>query len=70
MVYPKAKLKNNGGRESSCCKSFLIGSTSEKFFPNGILIKVSLRHIFISLTSLMGIPNSMRIFYKTSLLTE
>jgi len=30
----------------------------------------SFKHIFSSLTSFMGIPNSMRILYKTFLLTE
>jgi len=34
------------------------------------LLYVSIRHNFISLTSVMGIQNSIRILYKTSLLTE
>jgi hypothetical protein len=29
-----------------------------------------MKHILISLTSFMGTPNSMRILYNTSLLTE
>jgi hypothetical protein len=37
---------------------------SDKFFPTQTLLYVSIRHIFISLTSFTGIPNSMRILYK------
>jgi len=42
----------------------------DKFLPTQTLLYVSVRHIFTSLTTFMGIPNSMRILYKTSLLTE
>ena len=41
-----------------------------KIQPKGQMVHVSVRHIFISLTSFMGIPNSMRILYKTPFLTE
>lgn len=34
------------------------------------MLYVSFRHAFMSLTNLMGIPNSMRKLYKTSLLSE
>jgi len=34
------------------------------------LLYVSSGHVFISLTKFMGIPHSMTILYKTSLLTE
>jgi len=43
---------------------------SEKFLHTGTLLYVSVRHIFISLTSFMVIPNSVIILHKTSLLTE
>jgi hypothetical protein len=33
-------------------------------------IYVSFKHILINLTSCMGTPNSMRMLYNTSLLTE
>jgi hypothetical protein len=34
------------------------------------LLQVSLKHILIGVTSCRGIPNSMRMLYNTSLLTE
>jgi hypothetical protein len=58
----KAKLKNNGDRAFPCLKPFLIGNTSDKFLTTRTLLYVSVRHIFISLTSFLGIPNSMRIW--------
>ena len=64
MAYSKAKLKSNGDRASPCFKPFLIGNISDKFLPTRTLLYVSIRHIFISLTSFLGIPNSMRILYK------
>jgi len=70
MTYSKAKLKSNGDRASPCFKPFLIGNLSDNFLPTRTLLYVSVRHIFISLTSFLGIPNSIRILYKTSLLTE
>ena len=63
-------LKSNGDRASPCFKPFLIGNMSDKFLPTRTLLYVSVRHIFITLTSFLGTPNSMRILYKTSLLTE
>jgi len=65
MENPIAKLEINGYKASPCFKPFLIGNMSEKFLPTRTLLKVSFRHIFIR-----GIPNSMRILYKASLLTE
>jgi hypothetical protein len=70
IAYSKAKLKSNGNIASSCFKPFLIRNMSDKFLPSQTLLYISVRHIFISLTSFMGITNSMRILYKTSLLTE
>jgi len=40
------------------------------FLPTRTLLYVSVRLIFTNLTSFLGIPNLMRILYKTSLLTE
>jgi len=70
MAYSKAELKSNGDRASPYFKPFLIGNMSDKFLPTQTLLYVSVRHIFISLTSFWGTPNSIRILYKTSLLTE
>jgi hypothetical protein len=39
-------------------------------FPYTDLLYVSFKHILISLTSFMGTPNSKRILYNISLLTE
>jgi len=43
---------------------------SDKCLPTQTLLKVLFIHIFISLTSCMGIPDSVRILYKTPLLIE
>jgi hypothetical protein len=61
MAYSKEKLKSNGDRASPCFKPFLIGNMSDKFLPTRTLLYVSIRQIFISLTSFLGIRNSMRI---------
>jgi len=61
MAYYKAKLKRNGDRASPCFKPFLIGNISDKFLTTRNLLYVSVRHIFINLTSSLGITNSMRI---------
>jgi hypothetical protein len=53
-----------------CFKQFLKGNMSHKCLCTQTLLYVSVRHIFISLTNFMWIPNSMRILYKTSLLTK
>ena len=57
MAYSKAKLKSSGDRASPCSKPFLIGNLSDTFLPTRTLLYVSLRLIFINLTSLLGIPN-------------
>jgi len=51
-------------------KPFLVGNMSDKFLPTRALLYISVRHIFISLTSFMGIPNSIRMLYETSLQIE
>jgi len=56
MAYSKAELKSNGHKVSPCLKPFVIGNMSDTFL--------------ISITSFMGIPNSMRILYNASFLTE
>jgi hypothetical protein len=70
MAYTIAKLKSNGGKASSCFKTFLLENMSVKFLPTCTLLYVSVRHIFFSITGFMGMPVSMRIFYKPSILTE
>jgi hypothetical protein len=70
MAYSKAKLKSSGDRTSPWFRPFWIGKLSDKCLPIQTLLYVSFKHILINLTSFMGTPNSMRILYKTSLLTE
>ena len=70
MAYPKAKFKRNGDKATPFFKPFLRGNLSGKCFPSQTLLEVSFRHIFISLSSFMEIPNSIRTLNKTSLLTE
>jgi len=70
MAYSRAELKYSGDKASPCFKTFLVGNKSEISLPTQTLLYVSFSHIFISLTSVMGMPNSMRILYKTSLLNE
>ena len=70
MAHSKAKLKHNGDKASPGFKPFLTGNVSDKRLPTQTLLEVSFKHIFISLTSFIGIPNSMKIVYTTSLLTE
>ena len=41
---------------SPCFKPFLIGNMSDKFLPTRTLLCVSVRHIFLSLTSFLGDP--------------
>jgi hypothetical protein len=70
MAYSKAKLKSNDDKASPYFDKFLIGKLSDKCLPISTLLYVSFKHILISLGSFLGIANSMRIFYNTSLLTE
>ena len=62
MAYSKAKLKSSGDRASPCLRPLLIGNLTDTFLPTRTLLYVSVRFIFIHLTSFLGIPNSMRIF--------
>jgi hypothetical protein len=70
MAYSKAELKSNDDGASPCFRPFWIGKLTDKCLLIRTLIYVLFKHILINLTSSMGTPNSMRILYKTSLLTE
>jgi hypothetical protein len=70
MAYSKAKFKSSGDRESPFFEPFLIGNLPDRFFPTQTLLLVSGIDTSISLTSFIGIPNTMRILYMTSLLIE
>jgi hypothetical protein len=64
MAHSKAKLKSSGDKASHCIRS------GQKHCQTKCLLIRTLLHISISLTSSMGNPNSTRILYNTSLLTE
>jgi hypothetical protein len=67
MAYSKAKLKSSGDKASPCFRPFW----KRKLKINvHLLLYVSFKYILISLTSFMGMPNSMKILYNTSLVTE
>jgi hypothetical protein len=68
MAYSEAILKSSGDRESPCFRPFWIGKLLDKFYPCGFYCTFNLNTFSISLTNFMGIPNSMRILYGTSLL--
>ena len=70
IAHSKAKLKSIGDKASPCFKPFFIGNLSDTCVPARTLVYVSVKPIFINLTSFMWIPNSMRILYKTSLINE
>ena len=64
MEYSKPKLKSSGGRASPSFSPFLIGNMSGKFLSTSNLLHVSVRHIFISLSSFRVIANSVRMLHK------
>jgi hypothetical protein len=66
MEYSKAKLKSSGDKASRSFKPFWIGKLSGKCLPIQTLLYVSFKHILMSLTNFIGIPNSIRILYSTS----
>jgi len=70
MAYSKEKIKSNGDNGSPYAKPFSIGNMSEKCLPTRTMLQDSFIHIFIWLTSAMGIPNAMKIVYNISILTE
>jgi hypothetical protein len=51
-------------------RTFLIGKVSDKRLPTRTVLQVLFRQTFITFISFMGILNSVRILYKTSLRTE
>jgi hypothetical protein len=54
----------------TCFRPFWIRSASDRFLPARNLQQLSLKHIWISLTNLIGISNSTRVLYNTFLLKE
>jgi hypothetical protein len=70
MAYSKAKLKSSGEGASPYFRPFWMGKLSDKFLPIKTLPYVSFKHILINLTSFMGTPNSTKVMYNISLLTE
>jgi hypothetical protein len=70
MAYSKAQLKSYGHKASPCFRPFWTGNLSDWYLPIRTVLWVSFKHIWISPATFMGISNSMRIFYSTSLLTE
>jgi hypothetical protein len=59
-------LKSNGDKASPCFRPLWRGKLSDRYLP----IQTVFKHILISPTSFLGIPNSLRILCNTSLLTE
>jgi hypothetical protein len=49
---------------------FGIEKLRDKYLPILTLLYVSFKHILINVTSFMGTPNSMRMLYNSSLITE
>jgi hypothetical protein len=70
MAYSKVKLKSSGDTASHHSLLFWIEKLSHKCLPTQTLLYLSFKHILISLNRFMGTPNTMRILYNTSLLTE
>jgi hypothetical protein len=69
MAYYKENLKSSGDKASPRFRPFCI-ELLDKCLPLRTLLYISFKHIFISLPSYMCIPDSIRLFYDTSLLTE
>jgi len=63
-------FQTNPNREHVRQNLVSIVNMSHKCLPTPILLYISVRQIFNSLTKFLGIPNSMSILYKTFLLTE
>jgi len=70
MAFYKEKFKRIGDKTSPCFKPFLIGNMTDKYLSKRTMLFLSLRHIFISHTTLMGIPNWMRKVYNSYFLTD
>jgi hypothetical protein len=63
------KVEKNGDKASPCFRPFWVGN-SDKCLLTWNSLEVSIKHILNSLISFMGTPNSIRILYNTSLLTQ
>jgi hypothetical protein len=70
MAYPQEKLQSNGYEVSPSFRPYLIGNVSDNCSSIWTLLQVSMKHIFIDLTSFTEIPKSVGILHKTSLLIE
>jgi hypothetical protein len=70
MAYSETTLKSSDDKSYPYFKPFWIGKLSDKCLTIKALLYVSFKHILISQTNVMGIPNCIRILYKASLLTE
>jgi len=66
MAYYTAKLKANGDKVSHCFRPFLIENVRQTFAYMDSAIGFISTNLY-SLTTFMGILNSMRILYKTFL---
>ena len=63
IKYSKAKLKINGDRASRSIIPFRTGEVSDICLHILLLCKFYLDTILLTLTSFMGVPDSMRILY-------
>jgi hypothetical protein len=70
MAYSTDKLKNSGDKTSPGFRKFRIGKLSDECLRIRTLLYVWFKRILVSLSSFMDNPNSVRIFYNTSLLTK
>jgi hypothetical protein len=69
VVYSVAEFDNNDDKTSPCFRSFLIGNVRGKCLLVKTLLSISLKHIFINVAGIIGIPHS-GYYKKTSVLTE
>jgi hypothetical protein len=64
-------MKSRVDKASPYFKPIWTRKLSDKYLPvDTLYIYISFKHIFIRLINFMGIPNSTRILYNTSLLNE
>ena len=69
MPYSRAKLKNKVDSAAPCFRQQRIGKASERNWPTQTLLSFVETHL-INLTNFLGIPNSIRMLHKASVLTE
>jgi hypothetical protein len=70
MTYSKAELKGIGDKASPCFRPFSIGKLTDKCLHMWTCLYISFKHSLARLSSVMGTPNSVRILYSTSILTN